>query len=192
MGSIVRAAPGRIPKTAAPSNFVKNGAKAMAWETTTKRVGREFFSVHSVEALRSQSDHWLESQGTPDRTDGNCVRDPITTSRSNGDAAFSLLGEHLNDLPTPDEAIFYTSGRTSKRGGLSSTNCSCARFGTNNLPDCSNMCHESSGAGLGTTIGVGKGTVPPGGLRRSGGDLPAGTKSRHEPSTHALGPAARR
>jgi len=141
----------------AAAEFCENGAKALASETTRRRVDPEFFARHSVAEIAEQSDYWMEQQGRI--TDPMVLRPGATHYEPiEWDEAFDLMAEELNGLDDPDEAIFYTSGRTVNE---------CAfvyglfirMFGTNNLPDCSNMCHESSGAALGQSIGVGKGTV---------------------------------
>ncbi len=139
------------------AEFCENGAKAVAAEATTRRVTREFFRTWSVEKLLEQSDYWLESQGRLTEPmflrEGGSHYEPITW-----DAAFALVAGELNALGSPDEAIFYTSGRTSNEAAFL-YQLFVRKFGTNNMPDCSNMCHESSGVGMGESLGVGKGTV---------------------------------
>lgn len=137
--------------------FCENGAKHIAEEATTKRVTPEFFQQWSVADLLLQPDQWLGAQGR--------ITHPMLLSRGathyeviSWDAAFELLADELNSLNYPDQAIFYTSGRTSNEAAFL-YQLFVRQFGTNNLPDCSNMCHESSGSGLSETIGVGKGTV---------------------------------
>ncbi len=137
--------------------FCENGAKHIADEATTKRVTPEFFQQWSVADLALQSDQWLGSQGR--------ITNPMVLSRGathyepiGWDEAFELLSGELNSLNYPDQAIFYTSGRTSNEAAFL-YQLFVRQFGTNNLPDCSNMCHESSGSALSETIGVGKGTV---------------------------------
>ena len=137
--------------------FCENGAKHLADEATTKRVTPEFFQRWSVAELSEQSDQWLGAQGRLTQPmllhrDGSHY-EPVTW-----DAAFELLAAELNSLNYPDQAIFYTSGRTSNEAAFL-YQLFVRQFGTNNLPDCSNMCHESSGSALSETIGVGKGTV---------------------------------
>jgi len=137
--------------------FCENGAKAVADEATTQRITREFFALHSVADLAAQSDHWLNTQGRLTapmvlRT-GATHYEPIAW-----DDAFALVARELRALPTPDAAAFYTSGRTSNEAAFL-YQLFARQFGTNNLPDCSNMCHESSGAALSEAIGIGKGTV---------------------------------
>jgi molybdopterin-dependent oxidoreductase alpha subunit len=137
--------------------FCENGAKHVADEATTKRVTPEFFQKWSVAELAEQSDQWLNAQGR--------LTHPMLLNRGashyepvSWDDAFELLATELNSLNYPDQAIFYTSGRTSNEAAFL-YQLFVRQFGTNNLPDCSNMCHESSGTALSETIGVGKGTV---------------------------------
>jgi len=137
--------------------FCENGAKHVADEATTKRVTPEFFKKWSVEELAQQSDQWLNSQGR--LTHPMLLhRDATHYEPVSWDNAFELLAAELNSLNYPDQAVFYTSGRTSNEAAFL-YQLFVRQFGTNNLPDCSNMCHESSGTALGETIGVGKGTV---------------------------------
>jgi len=137
--------------------FCENGAKHVADETTTKRITPEFFAKWSVADLASQSDEWLGAQGRI--TNPMFLRRGATHYESiSWDAAFELIAGELNSLNYPDQAIFYTSGRTSNEAAFL-YQLFVRQFGTNNLPDCSNMCHESSGTALSETIGVGKGTV---------------------------------
>jgi molybdopterin-dependent oxidoreductase alpha subunit len=139
------------------AEFCENGAKAVASEATRKRVTPEFFAAHAVSELLEQSDRWLEEQGRlvhpMVRRRGSDHYEPIAW-----DDAFGLIAEELNRLASPNEAAFYTSGRASNEAaflyGLFAR-----QFGTNNLPDCSNMCHESSGLGLTESVGIGKATV---------------------------------
>jgi molybdopterin-dependent oxidoreductase alpha subunit len=137
--------------------FCENGAKAFADEATRTSIGRDFFAKHSVAELAQQTDHWLNAQG---RLAEPVVLLPGATHYTPIDwrQAFAVAGEALRGLASPNEAIFYTSGRTSNEAAFL-YQLLVRRYGTNNLPDCSNMCHESSGAGLDATIGVGKSTV---------------------------------
>ncbi|MGI5327903.1 FdhF/YdeP family oxidoreductase [Actinomadura nitritigenes] len=139
------------------AEFCENGAKAVAEEATTRRVTREFFAAHTVDELAERSDHWLGQQGRLTepmlKRAGSAHYEPVSW-----DEAIGLLAAELNALDSPDEAVFYTSGRTSNEAAFAYQLFARA-FGTNNLPDCSNMCHESSGSALGETIGVGKGSV---------------------------------
>jgi len=137
--------------------FCENGAKALAHEATKFRVTREFFAAHSVTELMAQSDYWLEMQGRltePMRYDAATdYYVPVSW-----DDAFALIGQHLRALDSPDEAEFYTSGRTANETAFLYS-IFVREFGTNNFPDCSNMCHEPTSRGLPHSIGVGKGTV---------------------------------
>ncbi|PIF29592.1 molybdopterin-dependent oxidoreductase alpha subunit [Acidovorax sp. 56] len=137
--------------------FCENGAKAVAAEATERRAGAEFFAQHTVADLQTQSDFWLEDQGRltqPMVYDAPSDRyQPIAW-----DDAFALIARHLNALPDPNQAIFYTSGRASNEAAFL-YQLFVRQYGTNNFPDCSNMCHEPSGSGMRPQIGVGKGTV---------------------------------
>ena len=137
--------------------FCENGAKHIADEATTKRVTPEFFKKWSVAELAAQSDQWLNAQGR--LTHPMLLhRDATHYEQVSWDDAFELLSGELNSLNYPDQAVFYTSGRTSNEAAFL-YQLFVRQFGTNNLPDCSNMCHESSGSALMEAIGVGKGTV---------------------------------
>ena len=140
-----------------PAEFCENGAKAVAEEATTRRAGPDFFARYPVAELAERTDYWLGGQGR--LTEPMVLRDGDTHYRPIGwDEAFDVIAEHLNTLGSPDEAAFYTSGRTSNEAAFAYqllVRC----FGTNNLPDCSNMCHESSGMALNETIGIGTGSV---------------------------------
>lgn len=139
------------------AEFCENGAKHVADEATTKRVTPEFFRERSVPDLAGQSDYWLGKQGR--LTNPMVLRRGATNYEAiSWDDAFALIAGELNSLNHPDEAVFYTSGRTSNEAAFL-YQLFVRQFGTNNLPDCSNMCHESSGSALSETIGVGKGTV---------------------------------
>ena len=137
--------------------FCENGAKAVAFEATTRRAGQDLFARHSVTDLARYSDHWLEDQG---RLTHPLRYNPATDHYEavSWDAAFRFIASKLNALASPNEAIFYTSGRTSNEAAFL-YQLFVRQFGTNNFPDCSNMCHEPSGVALGQQIGVGKGTV---------------------------------
>jgi molybdopterin-dependent oxidoreductase alpha subunit len=145
------------PKDRDTIEFCENGAKAVLSEATTRRADVPLFEGTSVAEMAAQSDHWLNQQGRLVRPmilrPGATHYQPI-----DWDDAFALIARELRALATPDEAIFYTSGRTSNETAFL-YQLFVRAFGTNNLPDCSNMCHESSGAGLTESIGVGKGTV---------------------------------
>lgn len=147
------------PEPRGPSRleFCENGAKAVAFEATGKRAGPDFFAAHRVAELRAATDHWLEGRGRlthPMRYD----RATDTYRAVSWDEAFGVVGAALDRLADPNEAIFYTSGRTSNEAAFLYQLLG-RRLGTNNFPDCSNMCHESSGVGLAEAIGIGKGTV---------------------------------
>jgi molybdopterin-dependent oxidoreductase alpha subunit len=137
--------------------FCENGVKAVAAEATARRAGPELFAKHTVTELAAQSDFWLEDQGRlthPMLYDAASDRyEPVGWTR-----AFAIIAQHLNALASPDEAIFYTSGRTSNEAAFL-YQLFVREFGTNNFPDCSNMCHEASGAAMREQIGIGKGTV---------------------------------
>jgi molybdopterin-dependent oxidoreductase alpha subunit len=139
------------------AEFCENGAKAVAEEATTRRITREFFARHSVTELAGRSDLWLGQQGRLTepmlKRAGSDHYEPVSW-----DEALGLLASELNALASPDEAVFYTSGRTSNEAAFA-YQLFVRAFGTNNLPDCSNMCHESSGSALNETIGIGKGSV---------------------------------
>src|ERR1700752_2304637 len=137
--------------------FCENGAQHVADEATTKRVTPEFFKQWSVADLSLQSDQWLGAQGR--------ITHPMVLRRNathyepiSWNDTFELIGDELNALNYTDQAIFYKSGRTSNEAAFL-YQLFVRQFGTNNLPDCSNMCHESSGTALSETIGIGKGTV---------------------------------
>lgn len=137
--------------------FCENGAKAVADEATPRRVAREFFARYSIAELTAQSDHWLNAQGR--LVEPMVLRAGATHYEPlDWDEAFALIARELQALPTPNAAAFYTSGRTSNEAAFL-WQLFVRQFGTNNLPDCSNMCHESSGVALGESIGIGKGTV---------------------------------
>jgi molybdopterin-dependent oxidoreductase alpha subunit len=137
--------------------FCENGAKAVADEATTRRVDAAFFARHSIADLAAQTDHWLNAQGR--LTEPMVLREGATHYAPIAwDEAFALIARELRALASPNEAVFYTSGRTSNEAAFL-YQLFVRSFGTNNLPDCSNMCHESSGVALGEAIGIGKGTV---------------------------------
>ena len=139
------------------AEFCENGAKAVSWEATRDRVGRAFFATHSIDELRAQSDHELELNGRLTEpmylAPGSTHYQPISW-----DDALALCAARLKAMPSANRAAFYTSGRASNEAAFV-FQLLARRLGTNNLPDCSNMCHESSGTALTETIGVGKGTV---------------------------------
>ncbi|EME21002.1 FdhF/YdeP family oxidoreductase [Rhodococcus triatomae] len=140
-----------------PAEFCENGAKAVAEEATRRTVTPEFFAAHSVAELSGKTDYWLGQQGR--LTHPIVLRDGATHYTPIGwDEAYRLIADELRALPSPDEAVFYTSGRTSNEAAFL-YQLMIRSFGTNNMPDCSNMCHESSGSALSESIGVGKGSV---------------------------------
>lgn len=145
------------PKHTASFEFCENGAKAVAWEATTKTIGPDFFRQHSVRELWKKSDYWLEDQGR--------ITDPLRYNPDTDhyepvgwDEAFAGIAAGLNALDHPDQAEFYTSGRASNEVAFL-YQLFVRLYGTNNFPDCSNMCHEATSVGLPKSIGVGKGTV---------------------------------
>ncbi|WP_374975321.1 FdhF/YdeP family oxidoreductase [Microbacterium trichothecenolyticum] len=139
------------------AEFCENGAKAVAEEATLRRVGPDFFAAHSLDELRAHDDWWLGQQG---RLTHPMVLDEGATHYRpiSWDDALRIVADELTALDDPDEAVFYTSGRTSNEAAFL-YQLLVRGIGTNNLPDCSNMCHESSGSALTETIGIGKGTV---------------------------------
>ena len=139
------------------AEFCENGAKAVAEEATKRVVTADFFARHSITDLDARPEYWLSQQGRLTepvvlRPDDDHYR-PISW-----DDAYRLIADELRALENPDEAVFYTSGRTSNEAAFL-YQLMVRSFGTNNLPDCSNMCHESSGAALVEAIGIGKGSV---------------------------------
>ena len=144
-------------KRAFLAEYCENGAKAVAEEATKNKVSPLFFATHSVAALSKLSDYEIGKSGRITQPmylpEGKDHYEEISW-----EAAFSIVGEELNSLDSPDEALFYTSGRTSNEAAFL-YQLFVRQFGTNNLPDCSNMCHESSGAALVETLGIGKGSV---------------------------------
>ncbi len=137
--------------------FCENGAKAVAEEATTDHIAPQFFEDHSIEDLKSHTDYWLGHQGRivhpMVRPAGGTHYQPISWEQ-----AFELIGSALRGLDSPDEAIFYTSGKTSNEAAFA-YQLFARSYGTNNLPDCSNMCHESTSVALAEAIGIGKGSV---------------------------------
>lgn len=144
-------------ETSSIAEYCENGAKAVAWETTKNKIDSAFVKDHTIVSLLSQNDHWLEKQGRLTEPlilrPGETNYHPISWKDS-----FAEIAEHLNRLAEPDEAIFYTSGRTSNEAAFL-YQLFARQFGTNNLPDCSNMCHEASGKALNETLGIGKASV---------------------------------
>lgn len=137
--------------------FCENGAKAIAWESTNKKVAADFFAQYSVSQLQKQSDYWLEYQGR--------LTEPMKYNKHTDHYeaiswhdATQLIADKLNGLASPNEAEFYTSGRASNEASFLYQLFG-RLYGTNNFPDCSNMCHEASGVALNEAIGIAKGTV---------------------------------
>ncbi|GAB1308841.1 FdhF/YdeP family oxidoreductase [Urechidicola sp. KH5] len=137
--------------------YCENGVKAIAEEAMDANADEAFFEKHTIEYLREQTDYWLGQQGRLVRPmiihKGDAHYKPISWGE-----AFKIVSNQLNELPNPNDAIFYTSGRTSNEAAFL-YQLFIRIFGTNNLPDCSNMCHESSGTALSHTLGIGKGSV---------------------------------
>ncbi|UXM92710.1 FdhF/YdeP family oxidoreductase [Paenarthrobacter sp. JL.01a] len=148
--------PESITGRRSPAEFCENGAKAIAEESTTRTVGSQFWADHSIAELEGKTEYWLGSQGRISEPvvirPGDTHYSPISWTE-----AFALVGDHIN-ATTPDKCVFYTSGRTANETAFM-YQLFARSLGTNNLPDCSNMCHESSGSALNPTIGIGKGTV---------------------------------
>lgn len=144
-------------KEAGAVNFCENGAKAVNWEATSRKADAAFFQQYTVSYLQTQSDYFLEYQGRLTEPMLYYVDDdkfhPI-----NWDDAFKRIADHLKNLDHPNQAEFYTSGRTSNEAAYL-YQLFIRSFGTNNMPDCSNMCHEASGVALTQAIGIGKGSV---------------------------------
>ena len=138
------------------AEFCENGAKAVSHEGNKKRVTPQFFAEHSLDQLRAHDDYWLGMQG---RITHPMVKQPGATHYSpiEWDDAFALIARHLSSIE-PDEAIFYTSGRASNEAAFV-YQLFVRAYGTNNLPDCSNMCHESTSVALAEAIGIGKASV---------------------------------
>lgn len=137
--------------------YCENGMKAIAEEATKKRLDRSFFEKYDIHTLANWSDYEIGKSGR--------LTQPLILEKGashytpiSWDKAFETIAEELNSLDSPDEAIFYTSGRTANEAAFL-YQLFVRMYGTNNLPDCSNMCHESSGKGLGATLGLGKGSV---------------------------------
>jgi molybdopterin-dependent oxidoreductase alpha subunit len=139
------------------AEFCENGAKAVAEEATKRVVTPEFFARHSIADLQARPEYWLSQQGR--LAEPMVLRPGDDYYRPIGwDDAYRLIAGELRALDSPNEAVFYTSGRTSNEAAFL-YQLLVRSFGTNNLPDCSNMCHESSGTALTDAIGVGKGSV---------------------------------
>ncbi|WP_293699984.1 molybdopterin-dependent oxidoreductase, partial [uncultured Agrococcus sp.] len=139
------------------AEFCENGGKAVTWEATPVTVERSFWRDHSLSSLEDKTEYWLGLQGR--------LTEPVYKPRGSDhyepidwDAAFEIISRHLNGLAHPDQAAFYTSGRASNEAAFIYQ--LLARvLGTNNMPDCSNMCHESTGTAMLETVGIGKSTI---------------------------------
>jgi molybdopterin-dependent oxidoreductase alpha subunit len=139
------------------AEFCENGAKAVAWEADTRRIPSSFWAEHSLTSLEQRSEYWMGEQGR--------LVEPVYKAAGSDhyrpipwDEAFAIVAAELNALDSPDQATFYTSGRTSNEAAYT-YQLFVRSFGTNNLPDCSNMCHESTSVSMAETIGVGKATI---------------------------------
>jgi molybdopterin-dependent oxidoreductase alpha subunit len=145
------------PEHRSIAEFCENGAKAVTWEATPITVPASFWAEHSVSDLLTKSEYWLGMQGRLTqpvyKPAGSDHYEPVSWDR-----AISIVADRLKALPDPDRAVFYTSGRTANETAFVYQLFARA-FGTNNLPDCSNMCHESTGTALGEVIGIGKSTI---------------------------------
>jgi len=137
--------------------FCENGAKAVADEAMKAKVNASFFEKHSVSDLLKKSDYWLNSQG---RIAQPMILEEHATHYTpiEWDEAFHRIASSIQAMASPERGVYYTSGRTSNEAAFL-YQAFVRALGTNNLPDCSNMCHESSGKALTQTIGIGKGTV---------------------------------
>ena len=149
--------PDPAPEHRHTAEFCENGVKAVTDEATLRKAGHEFFAAHSIEEMRGRTDYWLGQQGRITEPmvlrPGGTHYEPISW-----DDAFALIAGHLNGLDSPDEAVFYTSGKVSNEAAFA-FQLFVRAYGTNNLPDCSNMCHESTSVGLAEVIGIGKASV---------------------------------
>lgn len=145
------------PKHSSAFEFCENGAKAVADEAMKGGVNPEFFAKYTVQELSQKGDFWLNNQGR--------ITHPMVLKKGSDKytpidwkEAIQLVSDNINDSNDPNKSVFYTSGRTSNEAAFL-YQLFARTLGTNNMPDCSNMCHESSGRGLGESIGIGKGTV---------------------------------
>ena len=145
------------PKHSSAFEFCENGAKAVADEAMKGGVNPKFFAKYTVQELSQKSDFWLNNQGR--------ITHPMVLEKGSDkytpidwEEAIQLVSDNIHDSNDPNKSVFYTSGRTSNEAAFL-YQLFARTLGTNNMPDCSNMCHESSGRGLGESIGIGKGTV---------------------------------
>ena len=149
--------PDPAPGERAQAEFCENGAKAVTEEATKRTIGREFFAAHPMVELQGKTDYWLGQQGRITEpmhlAAGGTHYEPISWDDAN-----QLIARHLNALESPDQAIFYTSGKTSNEAAFA-YQLFVRAYGTNNLPDCSNMCHESTSVARAEVLGIGKGSV---------------------------------
>ncbi|MBP2265566.1 formate dehydrogenase major subunit [Pseudarthrobacter sp. PvP004] len=139
------------------AEFCENGAKAIGWEAEPLKIPTQFWAENTLSALESKSEYWLGQQGR--------LVEPVFKAAGSDhyvpvswDRAFEVVARELNGLENPDHATFYTSGRTSNEAAFL-YQLFVRAYGTNNLPDCSNMCHESTGVAMGATVGVGKSAI---------------------------------
>ena len=149
--------PDPSPEHRHTAEFCENGAKAVTEEATLRRADPEFFAAHPIAELRERTDYWLGQQGR--------ITEPMVLRRGSShytpiswEDAFAMIAGHLKGLDSPDQAVFYTSGKTSNEAAFA-YQLFVRAYGTNNLPDCSNMCHESTSVGLAEVIGIGKASV---------------------------------
>ncbi len=165
------------------AEFCENGAKAVTEEATLRHLDRAFFAAHPMADLADKTDYWLGQQGRLTEPmvlrAGGTHYEPISW-----DDAFAMVGGHLRRLASPDEAVFYTSGKTSNEAAFAYQLFARA-FGTNNLPDCSNMCHESTSVALAETIGIGKGSVTLDDVHHAELIVIARPEPRHQPPADA-------
>ena len=145
------------PDRRKPAEFCENGAKAVTWEATPLKIPRSFWEEHSLTSLEDKTEYWLGMQGR--------ITEPVYKPKGSDhyapiswDRAFDIVGTHLRELESADEAAFYTSGRASNEAAFL-YQLFARVLGTNNLPDCSNMCHESTGTAMVETVGIGKSTI---------------------------------
>ncbi|PIJ05584.1 hypothetical protein BMH30_14710, partial [Leucobacter sp. OLES1] len=139
------------------AEFCENGGKAVTWEATPLKIERAFWQEHSLTSLEDKTEYWLGMQGR--------IVEPVYKAKDSDhyepiswDRAFGIVADHLNRLEHPNQASFYTSGRASNEAAFL-YQLFARVLGTNNLPDCSNMCHESTGTAMQYSVGIGKSTI---------------------------------